>query len=235
MNQNPGGARRPGKKRPPKPSRYGKDNPRGAKPLPPINHKHPRPSQPLISRQADEVEEDAIFVEKWPSSQEAAVAPANSAATPKKHGSDQFKVLIAVHRPRYRGRTERACAIGGWNVNSLLNKQDVVGQVQKSEGAPDVVVLSSDFGRQKSLGIFRAIQHMRQTGMKIVGLVVDEEGLETPDGTKAEDLCDVMLMPPYKAADLRKVMCGLYEEIVGMPVSADAAAEGMDIEIEDEE
>ncbi len=140
-----------------------------------------------------------------------------------------------MHRPRYRGRTERACAIGGWQVTSLLNKQDVVGFVQKSEGPPDLVILSSDFGRQKSLGIFKAIQQMRPTGMKIVGLIVDEEGLTTQDGIPAEKLCDVSIAPPYKAADLRTVFCKLYEDIRGVPVAAEVIAEGIDQESEDEE
>jgi hypothetical protein len=230
MNQNPG--RRPGKKRPPKPSRYGKDNPRGAKPLPPMYNNQPRSPRPTAPETADD-DEGAIFIEKWPTAPGAGAAQAKPA--PKKHGSNQFRVLIAVHRPRYRGRTERACAVGGWLVNSLLNKQDVVGQVQKSEGAPDVVVLSSDFGRQKSLGIFRAIQHMRSTGMKIVGLIVNEEGLEGPDGIPAEELCDVMLMPPYTAAGLRQVLCGLYEEITGQSVPAEAASAGLEQDMEDEE
>src|SRR5690349_7604802 len=40
-----------------------------------------------------------------------------------------FRILIAVHRPRFRGRAVRAAALVGWEVTTLLNKQDVVGQV----------------------------------------------------------------------------------------------------------
>ena len=47
-----------------------------------------------------------------------------------------FRVLIAIHRPRYRGRAVRASALVGWEVTALLNKQDVVGQVAKLPGRP---------------------------------------------------------------------------------------------------
>jgi hypothetical protein len=129
--------------------------------------------------------------------------------------SDPFRILIAVHRPRYRGRTERAAAVPGWEVVSLLNKQDPVGQVVKGGKPPDIVVLSSDFGRQKSFGIFKAIQRHRTSGMKIVGLSPDCE--EDVTGIRPADLCDICIPPPYKTIELRAHFCRLYEEIHGEP------------------
>jgi hypothetical protein len=127
-------------------------------------------------------------------------------------------MLIAVHRPRYRGRAERAAAVPGWNVISLLNKQDPVGQVEKGQMPPDIVVLSSDFGRQKSFGIFRAIQAHRSRGMKIIGLVESCD----PDefGNSPLEFCDVCLPPPYKTIDLNTLFRRLYQEIRGVPAPA---------------
>ena len=101
-----------------------------------------------------------------------------TAAEPEDHGA--FRVLIAVHRPRFRGRAERAANLEGWEVMALLNKQDPVGMAQKPPRPPDILMLSHDFGRQKDLAIFRAVQRFRAQGMKIVGLVDDCE--TAPEG-----------------------------------------------------
>jgi hypothetical protein len=133
-------------------------------------------------------------------------------------GPGPFRVLIAVHRPRYRGRTERACALVGWVVTSLLNKQDVVGQVAKLPRPPDLVILSGDFGRQRDYGIFRAIQAWRAQGMTLVGMVEDCEA--APEGfpeSAPEQLCDLCLTPPYTAADLRARFAQIYESLRGEP------------------
>jgi hypothetical protein len=98
---------------------------------------------------------------------------------------------------------------------SLLNKQDVVGQVEKGRTPPDIVVLSSDFGRQKSYGIFRAIQSQRAGGMKIVGMVESCE--EDELGNNPTSLCDVCITAPYRTADLNALFRKLYEEIRGEP------------------
>jgi len=127
-----------------------------------------------------------------------------------------FRVLIAVHRPRFRGRAERAAALIGWEVTSLLNKQDPVGQVAKPPRPPDILVISGDFGRQRDYAIFRAVQSWRNQGMRIVGLVDDCE--TPPEGypdSSPERLCDVCLTPPYKMADLRTQFARLYEEMRG--------------------
>lgn len=127
-----------------------------------------------------------------------------------------FRVLIAVHRPRYRGRTERAAAIIGWEITALLNKQDPVGLCARPPRPPDVLILSGDFGRQKDLAIFRAVQRYRRQGMRLIGLVDDchtaPEGF--PDSVPTE-LCDICLEPPYKTADLRALLSKLYTELRG--------------------
>lgn len=129
-----------------------------------------------------------------------------------------FRVLIAVHRPRFRGRSQRAAALVGWETTALLNKQDPVGQCAKSPRPPDLLVLSGDFGRQKDLAIFRAVQQYRKQGMRLIGLVDDcataPEGF--PDSIPSR-LCDVCLEPPYKAADLRALFVRLYTEMRGEP------------------
>lgn len=132
--------------------------------------------------------------------------------------SGPFRVLIAVHRPRFRGRAERAAALEGWEVITLLNKQDPVGYCQKPPRPPDVLLLSGDFGRQKDYAIFRAVQRFRAQGMQLVGLVEDcqvpPEGF--PDSVP-DRLCDVCLTPPYRTADLRAVLVQIYERMRGEP------------------
>ncbi len=200
-NRKPSGGRRP-------------DRSHGAKPYQPRRSATPRPHTVGTQQKhlIDSAESRINFIERWPTS--AGETPGPSA--PKvRSKNDPFRILIAVHRPRYRGRTERAAAIPGWNVISLLNKQDVVGQVEKGHIPPDIVVMSADFGRQKSFGIFRAIQAHRATGMKIVGLVENCD----PDefGNDPTALCDLCLPPPYKTADLHALFRKLYHEIRGVP------------------
>ena len=129
-----------------------------------------------------------------------------------------FRIVIAAHRPRYRGRAERAAALTGWQVTALLNKQDPVGLCQKPPRPPDLLILSEDFGRQRDLAIFRAVQKWRSQGMKIIGMV--EECATAPEGfpdSIPSRLCDVCLSPPYKAAEIRAVLVRLYEEMRGEP------------------
>lgn len=121
----------------------------------------------------------------------------------------------------------------GWEIVSLVNKQDAVGQVQKGDDPPDLVVLSSDFGRQKSFGIFRAIQSYRARGMKIVCLAETCEADEA--GIQPLDLCDVCLPPPYTAADLRVLFCRLYEQIRGQPVPTGGNVHLVEKTMEDDE
>ncbi len=129
-----------------------------------------------------------------------------------------FRVLIAVHRPRFRGRAERAAALVGWEVTALLNKQDPVGQVAKPPRPPDLLILFGDFGRQRDYAIFRAVQKWRSQGMKLIGLVDDcqtaPEGF--PDSVPSR-LCDVCLEPPYRTADLRALFARLYTQMRGQP------------------
>ena len=121
-----------------------------------------------------------------------------------------FRVLIAVHRPRYRSRSERAAAVPGWNMRSLLNKEDPVGLINRKP--PQLLIVSDDFGRQKDLGIVRAVQKYRGRGMKIIGLFEDQEAAEA-----AGELFDATLSPPWKAVDLRRIaaeVCGVKVEVV---------------------
>ncbi len=132
--------------------------------------------------------------------------------------SGAFRILIAVHRPRFRGRAERAAALVGWEVTSLLNKQDPVGLVAKPPRPPDLLVLSGDFGRQRDYAIFRAVQRWRAQGMKLIGMVDDCQ--TAPEGypdSAPEALCDICLTPPYKTADLRALFIRLYEQMRGEP------------------
>src|SRR5256885_941177 len=52
---------------------------------------------------------------------------ASNPSTVIRHPSGAFRVLIAVHRPRYRVRAERAVTLPDWAICSLLNKQDPIG------------------------------------------------------------------------------------------------------------
>lgn len=127
-----------------------------------------------------------------------------------------FRVLIAIHRPRFRGRAERSVARVGWEITSLLNKQDPVGQCAKAPAPPDVLLLSGDFGRQRNYAIFRAVQKYREQGMKIVGLVDDCE--EAPEGypdSSPANLCDICITPPVKTTDLRELFADLFRAVKG--------------------
>jgi len=139
-----------------------------------------------------------------------------------------------VHRPRFRGRTERAAALEGWEVTALLNKQDPVGLVAKPPRPPDLLILSGDFGRQRDYAIFRAVQPWRARGMKLIGLVDDCE--TAPEGfpdSIPEQLCDVCLVPPYKTAELRAVLTRLYEQLRGKPAPTPLQSSVKDEEAEE--
>jgi len=145
-------------------------------------------------------------------------APAAGTEPERAETPGPFRILIAVHRPRFRGRAQRAADLVGWDVTALLNKQDPVGQVARPPRPPDLLVLSGDFGRQKDYAIFRAVQAWRARGMKLIGLVDDCE--TAPEGhpdSAPEQLCDVCLPPPYKASELRALFTRLYEEMRGKP------------------
>ncbi len=113
---------------------------------------------------------------------------------------------------------ERAVALQGWDITSLLNKQDAVGQVAKPPRPPDLLILSGDFGRQKNYAIFRAVQAWRSQGMKLIGIMDDCETAPEgfPDSIPSK-MCDLCLTPPYTAADFREIFSRLYEEMRGKP------------------
>ena len=139
--------------------------------------------------------------------------------SPEKGG---FRVLVAVHRPRYRARTERAMRGFDWEVRSLLNKEDPVGMIQKQP--PNIFVISDDFGRQKDLGILRAVQRFRDSGMKIVGVFEDAES-----AAENGSLCEVAIAPPWNTALMRATLAGIYTEVAGgTPDPADNESEDDD-------
>lgn len=157
---------------------------------------------------------------------------------PEKPRDTTFRVLIAVHRPRFRGRAQRAAALVGWQVTALLNKQDAVGAVSKGTRPPDIFILSGDFGRQRDYAIFRAVQPWREKGMKLIGLVDDAR--TAPEGhpeSAPNRLCDVCLEPPYKTAELRALFAGLYTEIRHEPAPPPThkSADESEYEADDEE
>ena len=125
-----------------------------------------------------------------------------------------FRIVIAIHRPRFRSRAERGAARVGWEVTALLNKQDPVGFCSKGNRPPEILVLSGDFGRQKDYAIFRAVQPSRAKGMLLVGLVEDCE--TAPEGfpsSAPKDLCDICLTPPIKSADFRDLFAKIYTDL----------------------
>jgi hypothetical protein len=139
-------------------------------------------------------------------------------ALPRPEEDGAFRIVIAVHRPRFRGRAQRAAALEGWEVTVLLNKQDPIGICAKAPRPPDLLVLSEDFGRQKDMAIFRAVQRYRSQGMRLIGMVEDCE--TAPEGfpdTVPSQICDVCISPPYKTAELRALFSRLYTEMRGEP------------------
>jgi hypothetical protein len=136
---------------------------------------------------------------------------------PKDENPDirRFRVLIAVHRPRFRSRAERAVDFPGWLIRCLLNREDPVGLI--NQRPPHILIISDDFGRQKDLGILKAVQRFRLAGMKIVGLFEDPEIAET-----AKPDCDIALAMPWRTADVRAVAAQMFEEIKGRPPASHA-------------
>lgn len=95
-----------------------------------------------------------------------------------------------------------------WEVRSLLNKQDPIGMMQQKP--PHIFVISDDFGRQKDLGILRAAQRFRESGMKIIALYQDGD----PARENAA-LCDASLSPPWKTVEMRENLIKLFRDLTG--------------------
>lgn len=119
----------------------------------------------------------------------------------------RFRVLIAVHRPRFRSRAERAVNAAGWEIRSLLNKEDPIGLLNQRTW--QILILSDDFGRQKSLGLFQAAQRFRPK-TRIIGVFEDEESAAAGEG-----LCDASFAPPWKSLDVRASAGELHKELTG--------------------
>ncbi|HXG24482.1 MAG TPA: hypothetical protein VNJ09_08020 [Chthonomonadales bacterium] len=123
---------------------------------------------------------------------------------------EPFRVLLAIHRPRYRARAERAVAFEGWAVRSLLNREDPIGRMGQKR--PDLFIVSVDLAKRQNIGYLRAAQRYRQEGMRIIALFENDE-----EARESADLCDVFLVSPWRTADLREVAASLHMTIRGAP------------------
>lgn len=119
----------------------------------------------------------------------------------------RFRVLIAVHRPRYRSRAERAVNAAGWEVRALLNREDPIGLLNQKHW--HILILSDDFGRQKALALFHAAQRFRPK-TRIVGVFEDGES-----AVSGIELCDAQFSPPWKTIEMRESVTGICEEQTG--------------------
>jgi hypothetical protein len=119
---------------------------------------------------------------------------------------EPFRVLIAVHRPRYRSRSERAVNALGWEIRSLLNKEDPIGLINQKR--PDILIISDDFGRNKSMGFLKAAQKWRPQGLKIIAVFEDAEEMK-----EAAELYDAAFAPPWRTAEMREIVADYYRAI----------------------
>jgi hypothetical protein len=123
---------------------------------------------------------------------------------------EPFRVLIAVSRPRYRSRSERATLFDDWAVRVLTNKEDPIGLINQL--MPDVYVVSEDFGASKKMGMLTAAQRWRAQGLKVVAIFEDAVKME-----EAAELYDAALAPPWKTVQLREIVAGWFTEKRGVP------------------
>ena len=121
-----------------------------------------------------------------------------------------FKVLVAIHRPKYRSRMLRGLSMFDWDVRSLLNKEDPIGILNQHE--TNILVLSDDFGRNRELGFFKAAQRFRPQGVYIIGVFDTEE-----DANAASELYDMSLYTPWKSLHAKVVLAELFQRIKGEP------------------
>src|SRR5437762_5403510 len=82
-------------------------------------------------------------------SQRARTGPTPETAGSSSDRSKAFRVLIAVNRPRYRSRAERAVRLPDWEVRSLTNKEDPIGLINQKP--PHIFICSDEFGRSKNM------------------------------------------------------------------------------------
>lgn len=150
-------------------------------------------------------------------------ATAKPAATSQRAGDGRFRVIIAVNKPRFRSRSERAVAVPGWLVRSLTNREDPIGLLNR-DGA-DIFVCSDTFGRSRSFAFLRAAQRFREGGLRIIAV------LDSPDEMDASlELADAVFYPPWKAAEMRTAATDLYHSLRGEPAPASALADSEDDE-----
>lgn len=121
---------------------------------------------------------------------------------------EPFRVLIAAHRPRYRSRAEHAVDVPGWEVRSLLNREDPIGLINRKP--PDIFIISVDPETKTNVGYLRAAQRYRPGGMRIIGLFEDAE-------TAAEfaGQCDTAFAAPWRHAEVHTAALTIHEAIRG--------------------
>jgi DNA-binding NtrC family response regulator len=142
----------------------------------------------------------------------ASRAAARRAAEEESKKPQRFRVLVAVQRPRYRSRIERALAAYDWEFRCLLNNEDPIGLINQK--APDILVIAGDFGRCKDFAFLKASQRFRPAGLKIVGIFESAAEAEA-----AASLCDYAISPSWKSIEARDLFAEIYKAMRGeLPV-----------------
>lgn len=134
---------------------------------------------------------------------------AESGETPAPPKKNAFAVLLAVHRPRYRSRAERAVASPEWNVRSLTIKEDPIGMIQQK--TPDVFIVSVETDKNKGVGYLRAAQRFREQGLFVLAL------FESPEEAEAYEGQYDALLVAAKSLAIRAVVAAEYERRRGKP------------------
>jgi hypothetical protein len=129
-----------------------------------------------------------------------------------------------AHRPRYRARIERAAEGAGWQVDSLLNRQDPIGILQSNP--PDILVITVDTQLNRNTGYLRAAQPFRDK-VQIVALFESAE-----EQREYADYAEYLHHTPWRARQVRASLAEAYREIRGTAPVFPHPLQGME---EDEE
>ncbi len=123
----------------------------------------------------------------------------------EKPKEDQFRVLLCIHRPKYRSRVERAVAAVDWNLRSLTIKEDPIGLINQKR--PDIFIITIDSTKNKNVGFLKACQKWRSQGMRVICILESEA-----DNEVAEGLCDSTLESPWKSVHVRDIVSDIYRK-----------------------
>ncbi len=129
--------------------------------------------------------------------------PKPKEAAEEKPQDNSFRVLLCIHRPKYRTRVERAVAAVDWNIRSLLIKEDPIGLINQKR--PDIFIVSIDSSKNKNVGFLKACQKWRAQGMRVIGVLESDADIEVIDG-----LCDNFVQTPWKSVDIRDIVSDIY-------------------------